>query len=92
VQTHSMHLSGMACLGVIQLLLISQVRLLHMQMTEEEAQERAMVDVMIAAMHEEEYREFGFPLPDNEPNPNAVEVRFPVHPCNYKLCASLTHL
>ena len=62
-------------MGGMQLLLTSYATLLHMQMTEEEAQERAMVDVMIAAMHAEEYREFGFPLPDNEPNPNAVEVR-----------------
>ncbi len=44
-------------------------------MTEEEAEERVMVDVTIAAMHEEEYKEYGFLLPDNEPNLNAVEVR-----------------
>jgi hypothetical protein len=60
-------------MGVIRL--IYHVTLPRVQMTEEEAEERAMVDVMIAAMHEEEYRAYGFPLPDNEPNPNAVEVR-----------------
>lgn len=78
---------------MIQLSLTYNVTLRHVQMTQEEAEERAMVDVVIAAMHEEEYREYGFPLPDNEPNPNAVEVRdTPLQLSSCEMYASLVLL
>ena len=59
---------------MIQPSLIYHVTLLRVQMTEEEAEERAMADVMIAAMHEEEYMEYGFRFLTTN-HPNAVEVR-----------------